>query len=46
MRAFLKYKEPRLAQILYFLNGSSEKGLHADVFTKSPEPFRMKFAKL
>jgi uncharacterized protein YjdB len=37
MRAFLKYKEPRLAQILYFLNGSSEKGLHADVFTKSPE---------
>lgn len=34
---FIKFGDPVLAQLAYFLNKSSSKGLHASIFTKDPE---------
>lgn len=34
---FTKFGDPLLAQLAYFLNGNSAKGLHADIFTRDPE---------
>ncbi|WP_442604293.1 heparinase II/III domain-containing protein [Paenibacillus sp. KN14-4R] len=37
LQAYVKYKDTRLAQILYAMNGKSAKGIHQDIFQKNPE---------
>ncbi len=35
--AYERYKDPLLAQVIYFLNGNTTQGLHGDIFSSEPD---------